>query len=65
MLESSDVESLIGNTLHGDGTSKLHRHCQNFQITTTKGASLSLGLLEMARNDTTKAMNTFETKLYI
>ena len=64
MLESSDVESVIVNTLHGDGTSKLHRHFQNFQITTTKGASLNLGLLEMGRSDTTETMNTFETNLY-
>ena len=65
MLESSDAEPLIGNTLHGDRTSKLHRYYQNFQITTTKGASLSLGLLEMGRSDTThETMNTFETKLH-
>ena len=42
-LEDVLVDS--GNCLHGHGTSKYHRHFQNFQITTISGRQLSFGLL--------------------
>ena len=35
ILEDVLVDS--GNCLHGHGTSKYHRHFQNFQITTISG----------------------------
>ena len=49
MLE--DVSGDSGNCLHGDGTSKYHRHFQNFQITTTNGRQLSFGPSEIVSGD--------------
>ena len=46
-----------GNTLHGDGTTKFHRHFQNFQITTKTGRSYSFGLCEVASGDVAATMN--------
>ena len=46
-----------GNTLHGDGTTKFHRHFQNFQITTKTGRSYSFGLCEVASRDLAATMN--------
>ena len=63
MLENSDVQSLVGNTVHRDGTSKHHRHHQNFQITTTAGKSLSLGLIEMGKSDASETISTPEAKI--
>ena len=40
-----DVSGDSGNCLHGYGTSKYHRHFQNFRVTTTSGRQLSFGLL--------------------
>ena len=56
MLEGGITED-TGNTLHGDGTSKFHRHFQNFQITTKSGRSYSFGLCEVASGDVTATMN--------
>ena len=33
----TEGEHLLGNCLHGDGTSKYSRHYQNFQVTTSSG----------------------------
>ena len=32
MLEEADPSQVIGNTLHGDGTTKYHRHHQDFEV---------------------------------
>ena len=32
MLEEADPSQVIGNTLHGDGTTKYHRHYQDFEV---------------------------------
>ena len=47
------------NCLHGDGTSKYHRHYQNFQITTEGGRTLSFGLSEVAGCDAATVMHNF------
>ena len=52
-----------GNCLHGDGTTKYHRHCQSFQITTSSGNTLSFGLQEMAGQDAGALLNTFTTSV--
>ena len=49
MLENADPSSLLGNTLHGDGTSKYQSHYQDFEITTPAGETYSIGLLEMGK----------------
>ena len=38
MLKDGD-DGILGNCLHGDGTSKYSRHNQNFQVTTQSGES--------------------------
>lgn len=48
-----------GNCLHGDDTTKYHRHYQSFQITTSSGNTLSFGLQEMAGQDAAALLNTF------
>ncbi|XP_057300254.1 uncharacterized protein LOC130630693 [Hydractinia symbiolongicarpus] len=49
----------FGNCLHGDGTSKYHKHYQNFQITTSKGKTLTFGLSEVAGGDAATVMKNF------
>ena len=48
-----------GNCLHGDGTSKFHKHYQNFQITLASGRTLSLGLKEVSGGDIATVMQSF------
>ena len=45
--------------LHGDGTSKYHRHYQNFQITTASGRTLSFGLSEIYGGDAASTLQSF------
>ena len=49
MLKGIDLNTVLGNTLHGDGTTKYHRHFQNYQVTTADGKTLSTGLMETLR----------------
>ena len=51
MLEGIDLNTVLGNTLHGDGTTKYHRHFQNYQVTTADGRTLSTGLMETVSQD--------------
>ena len=51
MLEGTDLNTVLGNTLHGDGTTKYHRHFQNYQVTTADGKTLSTGLMETVSQD--------------
>ena len=46
MLEGIDLNTVLGNTPHGDGTTKYHHHFQNYQVTTADGKTLSTGLME-------------------
>lgn len=47
VLQDADPHKLVGNCLHGDGTTKFHKHYQGFQVTTAEGQTLSLGMLQM------------------
>ncbi len=51
MLDGLDLTTVLGNTLHGDGTTKYHRHFQNFELTTKDGETLSAGLFETVGQD--------------
>ena len=51
MLEGIALNTVFGNTLHGDGTTKYHRHFQNYQVTTADGKTLSTGLMETVSQD--------------
>ena len=55
----TEDEHLLGNCLHGNGTSKYSRHYQNFQVTTSSGRTLSFGLTEIAGGDATSILQTF------
>ena len=57
------VEINSGNCLHSDGTTKHHRHFQNFQVTTTNGSTLSFGLYEMAGSDADCTINALTKTL--
>ena len=63
MLQNADMSSIVGNCLHGDGTTKFHKHYQGFQVTTTEGQTLSLGMLEMGRATTADLTEALTRKL--
>ena len=60
MLEEADPSQVVGNTLHGDGTTKYHRHYQDFEITTPSCQTYSMGLLELGKSDTEAIMDSFK-----
>ena len=47
VLEGLDMSTVLGNALHGDGTTKYHRHFQNCQIPTSDDESLTASLMEI------------------
>ena len=63
ILKGLDLESVLGNTIHGDGTTKYHRHYQSFQVTTQEGQSLSVGLLETAGQDAETIFNCWKDRV--
>lgn len=63
LLQDANVTSVLGNTLHGDGTTKYHRHYQNFQITTAAGKSLSVGLCEVVGQDAETILKTWQERV--
>lgn len=60
-LLREQVTADMGHCLHGDGTSKFHRHYQDFEVTLTNGKTMTLGLVDQARGDTE---TTFESFMY-
>ena len=63
MLEEADPSQVVGNTLHGDGTTKYHRHYQDFEITTPPCQTYSMGLLELGKSDTEAIMDSFKYRV--
>ena len=63
MLKGVDLTSVLGNTLHGDGTTKYHRHYQNFQINTVDNIPLSVGLLEIVDQDAETILASWKDKI--
>ena len=63
MLEEADPSQVIGNTLHGDGTTKYHRHYQDFTVTTPSCLTYSMGLLELGKSDTEAIMDAFKHRV--
>ena len=63
MLEGLDMSTILGNTLHGDGTTKYHRHFQNFQITTSDGESLTAGLIEIVGQDAQTLLECWQERV--
>ena len=63
MLEGQDLSSVLGNTIHGDGTTKYHRHYQNFQITTIEGDTLSVGLTEIGGQDADTLLHSWRERI--
>ena len=63
MLEEADPSQVVGNTLHGDGTTKYHRHYQDFEITTPSCQTYSMGLLELGKSDTEAIMDSFKYRV--
>ncbi|XP_065679669.1 uncharacterized protein LOC136094052 [Hydra vulgaris] len=61
MLDS--VEKDTGNCLHGDGTTKYHRHYQNFQLTSKSVGMLSFGLSELASGDAGSTLSSLTETL--
>ena len=60
MMQGADPSSLTGNCLHGDGTSKYHRHFQSFQVTTLSGKTITIGLHEMGGSSTADVLKSFK-----
>ena len=63
MREEADPTQVVGNTLHGDGTTKYHRHYQDFKITTPSCQTYSMGLLELGKSDTETTMDSFKYRV--
>ena len=63
MLKGVYLTSVLGNTLHGDGTTKYHRHYQNFQINTVDNIPLSVGLLEIVDQDAETILASWKDKI--
>ena len=63
MLDGLDMEDVLGNTIHGDGTTKYHRHYQTFQVTTQTGQSLSAGLLELGSQDAESLLQAWKERV--
>ena len=59
MIAGGGADGIKGNCLHGDGTTKYSRHYESFQVTTTSGRTLSLGLSEVVNSDAESLMKTF------
>ena len=47
IIEEVDPSRVIGNTLHGDGTTKHYRHYQDFEVTTPYGQTYQFFLCPM------------------
>ena len=62
-MTEGGIQENAGNVLHGDGTSKYHRHIQNFQITTKSGRSYSFGLTEVASGDVDSTISALEQSI--
>ena len=63
MLDWLDMGNVLGNTTHGDGTTKYHRHYQTFQVTTQSGQSLSAGLLELGSQDAESLLQAWKERV--
>ena len=63
MLEEADPSQVVGNTLHRDGTTKYHRHYQDFEITTPSCQTYSMGLHELGKSDTEAIMDSFKYRV--
>jgi len=63
MLEEADPPQVIGNTLHGDGTTKYHRHYQDFEVTTPSCQTYSMGPLELGKSNTEAIMDAFKHRV--
>lgn len=64
LAEALLEEELMPNTghcLHGDGTTKFHKHYQDFEISLSSGKTMTLGLVDQAGGDTE---TTFESFMY-
>ena len=62
-LEGTDLSTVLGNTLPGDGTTKYHRHYQNFQVSTPDGQSLTAGLVEIVGQDAETLLNCWQERI--
>ena len=63
MLQEADPSQVVGNTLHGDGTTKYHRHDQDFEVTTPSCQTYSMGLLELGKSDTETVKDSFKYRI--
>ena len=63
MLQGNDLSSVLGNTLHGDGTTKYHCHYQNFQVNTAEGVPLSVGLIEIVDQDAQTVLSVWKERI--
>ena len=63
LLQDRDTSTLVGNTLHGDGTTKFHKHYQGFQVTTAGGEALSIGMLQMGGASAEDLVQALTSKL--
>ncbi|XP_072051465.1 uncharacterized protein [Amphiura filiformis] len=63
MRKGADLQSVLGNSIHGDGTTKFHKKYQNFQVTLDDGTQRTLALKPMGASDTDAVMKCFTDRV--
>lgn len=62
-MKRGDPAGVLGNCIHGDGTTKYHRKYQNFQCTLPDGTQKTFALTEMGSGDTDAVFKAFEHRM--
>lgn len=57
------AEQPLGNCLHSDGTSKFHKKYYSYQVTTSSGKQLTIGMKKMAGGETAAVVDYFRRTL--
>ncbi|XP_033117054.1 uncharacterized protein LOC117116991 [Anneissia japonica] len=62
-MQANKPDDVLGNCIHGDGTTKYHKKWQNFQVTLPNGEARTMGLMQMAGGDTESVMDAFKERI--
>ena len=63
MKEGVTMDNVLGNAIHGDGTTKFHKKYQNFQVTLNDGTQRTFACQPMASGTTDAVIACFENRV--
>ena len=63
MRAGTNLEDILGNSIHGDGTTKFHKKYQNFQVTLGDGTQRTFACQPMGSSDTDAVMECFNRRI--